>query len=197
MTEPARPRFDGLPPGESARVLLLVDWITPLAHDGADALAPHALAAARCTARLKRSLAASGVLAVYANDNHGLWRSDLRRLLARCRAAGGVAREIARLLAPGPDDVAVLKPRHSAFYETPLALLLAQVKARELVITGLASEWCVLFTAMDAYVRGYRLVVPQDCIASADPARHAQAVDYLEGVLGADVAPAADGDGAD
>jgi nicotinamidase-related amidase len=192
MSEPVRPRFDGLPPGESARVLLLVDWITPLDHAGADALAPHALAAARRTAALKRQLAREGVLAVYANDNHGLWRSDLRTQLARCRAAGGAAAEIARRLAPRREDVAVLKPRHSAFYETPLALLLSQVKARELIITGLASEWCVLFTAMDAYVRGYRLVVPQDCIASADRARHAQAVDYLQGVLGADVAPAVD-----
>ena len=170
-------------------MLLLVDWINPLTHAGADQLRRPALAAARCTARLKQRLSRTGVQAIYANDNYGVWRSDFHTLLQQCRRSGGEAAEIAELLAPARNDITVVKPRHSAFYETPLQVLLQQLKARELVIAGVASEWCVLFTAMDAYVRGYSLRVPSDCIASASREHHAAAVNYLGKVLGADVAP--------
>ena len=185
---PSQPRFSGAP-SESAQVLLLVDWINPLTHAGADPLRRPALDAARRTARLKQRLTRSGVQSIYANDNYGVWRSDFRTLLKQCSESGGEAAEIAALLAPARNDITVVKPRHSAFYETPLQVLLQQLKARELVIAGVASEWCVLFTAMDAYVRGYSLWVPSDCIASASREHHAAAVNYLGKVLGADVTP--------
>ena len=187
-TAPAQPRFAGAP-SASVRVLLLVDWINPLTHAGSDKLRQPALAAARCTARLKQRLTRTDVQSIYANDNYGIWRSDFHTLLEQCREGGGEAAEIAGLLAPASNDITVVKPRHSAFYETPLQLLLQQLKARELVIAGVASEWCVLFTAMDAYVRGYSLRVPSDCIASASRENHAAAVNYLGKVLGADVTP--------
>jgi len=129
------------------------------------------------------------VQSVYANDNYGVWRSDFRTLLRKCRERGGASADIAELLAPARGDIAVLKPRHSAFYETPLQVLLQQFKARELIVTGVATEWCVLFTAMDAYVRGFELTVPSDCTASGSSAQHASAVSYMRDVLGADVAP--------
>jgi len=187
MSGPARPRFSGVPLAPSATVLLLVDWINPFDHEDARALDAPARAAARNTVRLRARLGRSGVQAIYANDNYGIWRSDFRGLIRRCRAAGGASAAITRLLPPRHDDIAVVKSRHSAFYETPLQLLLQQLKARELIITGVSTEWCVLFTAMDAYVRGYRLRVPQDCVASAFPERHAAALTYMSETLGADV----------
>ena len=73
-----------------------------------------------------------------------------------------------RLLGPQHDDYAVVKPKHSGFYATPLELLLTHLGARSLVLTGLAGDACVLLTAADAYLRAYRLFVPGDCVASAD-----------------------------
>lgn len=191
MSGPARPRFDGTPLQRSPTVLLMVDWINPFNDPDAAALAAPARAAARRVAGLRRRFARDGAQVIYANDNYGVWRSDFRRLVSECRSAGGASRAIARLLAPRRDDVAVVKARHSAFYETPLQLLLQQLKARELIITGVSTEWCVLFTAMDAYIRGYKLRVPADCSASARPERHAAAIAYLAEVLGANVAPSA------
>jgi len=168
---------------------LLVDWINPFQDPDTKALATPARAAARRVALLRKRLTRDGVQTVYANDNYGAWRSDFRRLLSECRASGGASRAIARLLSPHRNDIAVVKPRHSAFYETPLQLLLQQLKARELIITGTSTESCVLFTAMDAHIRGYRLRVPEDCVASARPEQHAAALAYLSEVLNANVAP--------
>lgn len=160
-------------------MLLVVDFINPLDFPGADELAGPAVAAAGATAALKQRLCADGVPVVYVNDNFGHWRSDFRHLVAHCRGLQGSAGALVRRLAPAPGDLTVLKPRHSGFHQTPLELLLTQMGARELVLTGLATDLCVQFTAMDAFVRGYRLWVPEDCAAAETPQRHRAALDWM------------------
>jgi nicotinamidase-related amidase len=90
------------------------------------------------------------------------------------------------LLAPAPSDIAVLKPRHSAFFATPLAVLLAQLGARRLIVAGLAADICVLFTASDAFLRGFELWVPADCVAAESAARKRAALSFMARVLKAD-----------
>lgn len=167
----------------SPTVLLLVDFINPLQFLGARHLLGGAWEAAQATARLKRRLSRQGVATIYANDNYGTWRSDFKDLLAHCQALPGTRGAIASLLAPHPDDLTVLKPLHSAFHSTPLEHLLRQMKTRQLVITGLATDMCVHLTAMDAYMRGFDVWVPSNCTA-AESARHkAAALQQMSEVL--------------
>lgn len=175
------------------RVLLIVDMLNPLRFDGAAALAKPALRAATVIAQLKRRLAQQGVPALYANDQSGPWRADFDAVVARCRASGGTAAAMARRLAPGPQDLTLLKPRHSAFYATPLSLLLEQMGTRELVLTGVSADLCLMFTAMDAYERGYRLWIPADCTATESPQRTDTALQWMVRSLGVDIAPAGRG----
>lgn len=188
---PQRPAFsvDGsgtrLP--RSATVLLLVDFINPLAFEGGRQLAEPALAAARATKRLKARLARDGVPAIYANDNYGVWRSDFRDILGYCAAQPGASGRMAEWLAPAPGDLVLLKPRHSAFFSTPLDLVLSQMRARTLVLAGIAADICVQITAMDATLRGYGLWVPADCTAAERDADKKAALAYMKRVLKADV----------
>ena len=187
---PRRPKADTGDRGtlpRSPTVLLLVDVINPLEFPEAGALAPAAWQAARAMARLKERLAAQRVLTIYANDNYGQWRSDFRQTLEHCLACGGVAAQMARLLAPQPHDLVMLKPRHSAFYATPLDLVLTQVHAKRLVIGGLAADICVQLSAMDAVLRGYEVAVPSDCTAAETAEAKGQALAYMKRVLKADV----------
>lgn len=174
---------------KSQRVLLLVDFINALDFPGAEKLAAPALEAARATAQLKRRLRGEGVVAIYANDNFGAWQSDFRHLVARCLALPGEAGEIARLLHPEEDDLTVLKPRHSAFYASPLELLLAEMEAHELIICGLAADMCVQLTAADGFLREYKVWVPADCTAAETGKAKANALDYMAGVLKCEVHP--------
>lgn len=180
-------RIDPLEP--SRTVLLLVDFINLLQFDGAAALAPSAVEAARRTAALRRRLAATGVRTIYANDNYGLWTSDFQALCKRCAGMRGAAAEIAGLVAPTKRDLTVLKPRHSAFYATPLDILLTQLKCKRLVVTGIAADSCVFFSAMDAYLRGYSLWVPVDCVAAESAQARDQALEQMARVLKADIRP--------
>lgn len=170
--------------------LLVIDFVNPLDFPGAQDLAAPALAAARATARLRARVREGGGQVIFANDNYGLWHSEFQEHHRRCRALPGAPGALARLLAPRADDIAILKPRHSAFFATPLDLILQDMRCRRLIITGLAADNCILFTAMDAYVRGYRLWVPADCTAAeSDPAKQG-ALEHMRRVLKAETRPA-------
>ena len=175
----------------SPRILLLVDFINPLDFPGADKLAAPAVEAARAAAALKEQLAHDGVTTIYANDNYGVWQSDFHSLVSACLGMEGPPGEIARLLYPQAEDLTILKPRHSAFYASPLELLLTEMQARELVICGLATDMCVQLTAGDAFLREYRAWVPADCTAAESPEAKARSLDYIASVLKCDTRPAA------
>src|SRR5215212_10050324 len=182
---PASPSH-GLRPGQlpaSRRVLLLVDFINLLDFPGADRLAGPAVEAARATAKLKEKLAREKVVAIYANDNYGVWQSDFHSLVSTCLGMEGPPGEIARLLYPQAGDLTVLKPRHSAFYASPLDLLLREMEARELVICGLATDMCVQLTAGDAFVREFAVWVPSDCTAAESPKAKSASLTFMSDVL--------------
>jgi nicotinamidase-related amidase len=178
-----------LPPSE--RVLLLVDFINPLNFPGAEQLAPAAVEAAQATAALKERLAAQGVATIYANDNYGVWQSDFHTLVSACLGMEGPPGEIARLLYPQAGDLTILKPRHSAFFASPLELLLTEMETRELIICGLATDICVQLTAMDAFLREYRVWVPSDCNAAESTQAKEIALGYMASVLKCEIAPSA------
>lgn len=171
-------------------VLLLIDLINPLRFDGAENLAAPAVEAAVATAALKRELRGRGVPAVYVNDNFGDWTSDFRGLVAHCGRLKGAAASLVRQLAPEPGDLTVLKPRHSAFHATPLALLLGAIGARRLVLTGLATDLCVQISAMDAFQSGFELWVPADCTAAESPERKLAALAWMARALKCRTEPA-------
>jgi nicotinamidase-related amidase len=177
----------GRPRVRHRQVLLLVDVINDMVFPGSSALVAQAVPMARKLARLKARAKARGVPCVYCNDNFGRWRSDFRSLVAHCVRDDVPGRPVASLLRPDDDDYFILKPRHSAFFATPLELLLRDLEADTLVITGIAGNICVLFSANDAFIRGYRIVVPPDCVASNTRAHTRRAIEQMQTVLRADV----------
>jgi nicotinamidase-related amidase len=169
--------------------LLLIDVINDLDFDGSDELRHHAVPMARRLRALKQRARRAGVPAIYINDNFGKWRSDFRTLVAHCISDNVPGRPVARLLKPGREDYFVLKPKHSAFYLTTLDLLLRSLDVRTVILTGIAGNNCVLFSANDAYMRDLKLVVPADCIVSNTAEENEYALKQMHTVLKADVRP--------
>jgi nicotinamidase-related amidase len=185
------PDLHGSAPDTSTVALLLIDVINDLQFEGGEALLAQALPMAERLAALKRRAREAGIPAIYVNDNFGRWRSDLRAQLEHCLADGVRGRPLVERLMPEPDDYFVLKPRHSGFFSTTLDTLLDYLGARTLILTGLTADNCVLFTASDAFLRDFRLVVPRDCVAAIDPRHTRQALAHMRRVLKADVTAAA------
>ena len=178
-----------MPRSRSKVALLLIDWINDLEFDEGEKLFPQALAAAKATAALRRRAKQAEVPVIHCNDNFGRWRSDFRALLAHVLEDGVRGQPLAELLAPDEDDYFVLKPKHSGFHSTTLDVLLAHLGANTLILTGIAGNFCVLFTAQDAYMRDFRLLVPRDCVASEEQRDNNHALQHMEKVCKADTRP--------
>jgi nicotinamidase-related amidase len=180
----------GNAPDKSAVALLLIDVINDLDFDDGDELLGHALPMARQIAKLKARAKGWGIPAIYVNDNFGRWRSDFHAQVEHCLKEGVKGKPIAELLKPDQDDYFVLKPKHSGFYSTTLDTLLDYLGTRVVILTGMAANICVLFTANDAYVRDFHLVVPADCVASNTKADNDYALAQMQKILKADTRPA-------
>jgi nicotinamidase-related amidase len=176
-------------PDDADTVLLLIDVINDLEFEGGEKLLAHALPMAGALSALKRRAKAAGVPAIYANDNFGRWRSDFPKLVNYCLENDVRGRPIVAQLAPEEDDYFVLKPKHSAFFQTNLEILLKYLGATTLILTGMASDICVLFSANDAYMRDFRGIVPPDCIASEDAEENRQVLMLMQRVLKAEITP--------
>jgi nicotinamidase-related amidase len=179
-------------PDRSNTALLLVDVINDLEFEGGEKLLAHALPMAIALAALKRRAKAAGIPVIYSNDNFGRWRSDFPRLVQHCLQEHIRGRPVVAKLAPEEDDYFVLKPKHSAFYQTNLEILLNYLGARTVILTGMAGDICVLFSANDAYMRDLRINVPYDCTASEDAERNSQVLALMQRVLKADITPSAE-----
>ena len=168
----------------SRPALLLIDFINTLDFDGGEELAGRAVAAARHVRRLKRQARAEDVPTIYVNDHFGDWSANFDAVLRRCERSK-LGEELTALLRPMRGDLSILKPRHSAFYGTPLEFLLDELEIDSLILTGLQAHICILFSAHDAYLRRYRLWVPAECVASEKAEQEQRALEHMAAVTSA------------
>jgi len=168
---------------------LIIDMINEFSFEDADKMFPAILTTAERIAELKRRVKTAGFPVIYVNDNFGQWRSDFQKLVARCLEEPCRGKEITKQLHPDEDDYFVLKPKHSAFYATPLEVLLGVLNTRRLILTGIAGNSCILYTAADAYMRDFELVVPSDGVLSNTSQKNAEALEHMETMLKANINP--------
>jgi nicotinamidase-related amidase len=182
----------GNAPDKSLAALLLIDTINDLEFPEGNQILPFALIMARRIAELKGRAIAAGLAVIYVNDNFGRWQSDFNKQVDHCLNDGVRGKPLVDLLLPGESDYFVLKPKHSGFYSTSLDILLTYLEVESLILTGIAGDNCVLFTANDAYMRDYRLFVPRDCVASNSSDSNTAALNQMQRVLKADIRPSSE-----
>lgn len=186
------PDLHGNAPDKSDVALLLIDVINDLEFPEGEQILPFALKMAEQIATLKQQAGKAGIPVIYVNDNFGRWRSDFSAQVEHCLHDGVRGRKVVELLKPDEDDYFVLKPKHSGFFSTTLDTLLEYLQAKTVILTGMAANICVLFTANDAYMRDFHLVVPSDCVASNTDEENRYALAQMKQVLKADTRPLAE-----
>lgn len=182
----------GNAPDKSEIALLLIDVINDLDFPEGEQLLPFALPMARQIHTLKQRATEANVPVIYVNDNFGRWQSNFSAQVEHVLHDGVLGQPLAELLQPDENDYFVLKPKHSGFYSTTLELLLDYLEVSTVVLTGIAGNICVLFTANDAYLRDLRVIVPADCVASNTKAENDVALQVMQKILKADIRPAAE-----
>ncbi len=162
--------------------LLIIDMINCFDFPGADVVEPKALRAAQAISFLAQHMRRCGYPIIYVNDNFGEWHSERSRLVERAIETGN---PVAQQLRPNEDDFFVIKPQFSGFYSTNLPVLLPKLGVSRLILTGLATDICVLFTAADAHMRDYALWIPEDCVAAEKDDRGQFALETMRKTMGA------------
>jgi nicotinamidase-related amidase len=150
--------------GSSA--LIVIDMLNPYEHDDADELAAHVADIVDPLRRLIDRARESDVELVYVNDNYGDFAASRDQLIER--ALAGRRPELVEPIVPGEGCDLLQKVRHSAFYATSLEYLLGQREVTQVILTGQVTEQCILYSALDAYVRHYSVCVPSDAVAPID-----------------------------
>jgi nicotinamidase-related amidase len=169
--------------------LLLVDLITDFEFEDGDELLRATLPVAQKIADLRRRAKAAGVPVIYVNDNWGKWKEDFKTMVEDFTKPSAKGAELVSLVKPDAEDFYILKPHRSAFYSTSLMLLLQNLEVKRLIIVGVTTDICIIFSANDAYMRGFELHVPRDCTAAVKPEHHDTALTLIERVLKADTSP--------
>lgn len=170
--------------------LIVTDMLNTYEHDDAEPLMESVREALPAMASLIADARDRDVLTVYVNDNHDDWTAARRELVER--ALGGRAPELIRPIVPPEDVPFVVKARHSVFYETQLEYLLRQAEIERLVLSGQVTEQCILYSALDAYVRHFEVVIPRDAVAHIEPELADAALRMMETNMRAKVVTAAE-----
>ncbi|MDF1754500.1 MAG: cysteine hydrolase [Verrucomicrobiales bacterium] len=179
----------GSVPETSPVVLLIIDMINDLDFPEGEQVQRFAEPMSERLFHLKTRTRELGIPSIYVNDNFGRWRSDFNALIAHCIDDETRGKRIVERMKPDESDYFVLKPKHSGFYSTTLSVLLKSLEAKELILTGIAANICVLFTANDAYMRDYKLSIPGDCVVSNTKEETEYALKQMGDILKADTRP--------
>ena len=161
-------------------IVLFIDIINHFEFPEGERLLQEALLISANIQKMKKRARRAKVPVVYVNDNFGQWRSDATKLLTYCLRSEARGRDFVSAVAPDEEDYFVLKPMHSAFYQTPLDVLLRYFEARAVILCGVSTNSCIVCTAHDARMRDLEVVVASDCCAARNTAEHMRALDHIE-----------------
>lgn len=171
---------------KASAALLIVDVINPLDFDGAGPLCKAAEGIVGPIEKLREAAGDAGLAVVYVNDHHGAWHAESTELIDKIAAADLPGSALARRLRPRGQDYFIIKPQLSGFYASTLSALLPRLGVSCIVLTGIAADICILFTAADAHMREYDLWVPRDAVAGEHDQRTTWALEIMRNSLGAE-----------
>jgi len=174
----------------SKTALVVVDMLNTYEHADAEALTRSVREVLPNIASLIDRARSNDVQVIYVNDNYGAWNQGRSELVER--ASAGPHGDLIEPIVPDDDTAFVVKARHSIFFETPLEYLLRTSGVERVVLVGQVTEQCILYSALDAYIRHFQVVVPPDAVAAIHPELHDAALEMMRINMDADLTPSAD-----
>ncbi|RDW15273.1 isochorismatase [Oceanobacillus arenosus] len=165
--------------------VLFIDIINDFDFDGGNNLLRNTKEILPNLMKLKKFAKENNLPLIYVNDHYRIWQADFHKIIEHCK--NDRSREIIETLRPDHDDYFLIKPQHSAFFQTPLQSLLSDLGRTHLIIAGIAGDICVLFTAKDAYMYKFTMSIPENCMASEDKDNNRYALNLMKSVMKANI----------
>ncbi|WP_010648943.1 isochorismatase family cysteine hydrolase [Oceanobacillus massiliensis] len=171
----------------SKTAVIIVDIINNFDFDGGDNLFQHTKEILPNLINLKKFAKENDLPLIYVNDHYGLWQADFNKIINYCK--NEKSSEIIEIMKPDDNDYFLIKPQHSAFFQTPLQSLLTELDKTDLIMAGIAGDICILFSAKDAYMYMYDIHVPKNCMASERKDNNDYALYLMNSVMKANIDP--------
>jgi nicotinamidase-related amidase len=168
--------------------LLVVDMLNTYDHEDAEPLMESVREKLPGIKRLLDAARERGVFTAYVNDHHGEWTANRERLSEE--ALAGPHAELVEPIVPADDLPFIIKARHSIFYGTQVEYMLRQEEVERIVLVGQVTEQCILYSALDAYVRHFEVAVAPDAVAHIDPELARASLRMMETNMRAELVPA-------
>ena len=170
--------------------MIIADMLNSYDHEDAEPLAESVKEMLPGIVDLRRRAEEADALVVYVNDNHDQWEAGRQELVER--ALDGEHPDLVEPIAPHDPVPFIAKGRHSAFYQTALDHLLSEAEVGRIVLAGQVTEQCILYSALDAYIRGYEMLVPPDAVAHIDGELAEAALKMMESNMHAELTAVSD-----
>jgi nicotinamidase-related amidase len=170
--------------------VVVIDMLNPYEHEDAEPLMDSVREVVPAISSLVADARERELPVVYVNDNQQDWTAGRREIVQK--ALEGRDPSLIEPIIPPDDAPFVVKARHSIFYQTQLEYMLGQFEIDRLVLAGQVTEQCILYSALDAYVRHFEVVIPNDAVAHIDPELAKASVQMMERNMRARVVPGAD-----
>ncbi|MBP1970284.1 nicotinamidase-related amidase [Virgibacillus natechei] len=167
--------------------VLFVDVINDFDFDGGENLLKHTDEILPNMKKLRDFAKKNNLPTIYINDHYGLWQADFNKIIDRCKNER--SKQVIDTLKPDKDDYFIIKPQHSAFFQTPLQSLLNELNKTHLIMAGIAGDICILFTAKDAYMYDFDMHIPENCMASEEKEGSEYALYLMRTVMKANIEP--------
>jgi nicotinamidase-related amidase len=168
--------------------LIVVDMLNPYAHEDAESLAESVYARLeRIVAVIDEAKRRADVQLIYVNDNYDAWDAGRDALVER--ALAGTRPDLVKPIVPTEPVPFLPKGRHSIFYETALNHVLRIGDIERVLLVGQVTEQCILYSALDAYLRGYKVLVPPDGVAHIHEDLAQAALRMMQSNMHVDLAP--------
>ncbi|WP_197380112.1 cysteine hydrolase family protein [Mycolicibacterium mengxianglii] len=175
----------------SDTAVLVIDMLNAYRHPDAENLIPNVEPIVDPLATLiSEARRRDDVDLIYVNDNYGDFTADHSDIVNT--ALHGERPDLVKPIVPADDSKMLMKVRHSAFYATPLGYLLTQLGTSTVILAGQVTEQCILYSALDAYVRHFDVVIPKDCVAHIDANLGKASLELMERNMRARICGAAD-----
>lgn len=167
--------------------ILFIDVINHFNFDGGQKLLKNTKDILPNFVNLRAYAKKNNLPLIYINDHYGLWQADFNKIINHCK--NEKSEEVIETLKPDENDYFLIKPMHSAFFQTPLQSLLTELNCNHLLISGVAGDICILFTAKDAYMYNFKMHIPSNCMASEENDGNDYALYLMNSVMKADITP--------
>lgn len=165
--------------------VVFVDLINTFDFPGSENLLEHTKQILPNIIKLKQFALDNDLPVIYVNDHFGLWQADFNKILEFCTNEN--SKEIIDKIKPTSDDYFLIKPQHSAFFQTPLLSLLTELDKDHLILAGVAGDICILFTAQDAYMHQMEIHIPSNCMTSEVKENNDYALYLMQSVMKANI----------